>query len=247
MPVRVQLVRPVAAEVYARAFWGDTSGGASPCPGPKGYHDTKRLLLRLEDPDADHGLSLGEVLADPGLWYPGCAHCGAPVAEAAEEGPGRINRHLAHVTVYRGDLDGEERAGLHGLPGSRFGLRPGDAYWSPWLHSGTAPDGEAEEDLRGGVPTQPASARCPSGWSNCADARGHLHLVLPDGKHFDTASRAANCSRPKDRRHRCWTVSGTPEGGDLTLGKGGDTCKAGAGSVDTGTWHGFVRDGTMSP
>lgn len=221
MPTPVQLVLPVAAEVYARTFWGDVSGGERPCPASwKGYHDAKTLLRRTEDPLAEPDEVLREEAAER---YPErCAFCG-------QKAPPEALRHVAALTVYRGAADGEERVGLHGKPGSRFGLRPGDAYWAPWHHAPGEDSG------------------CTAGWSNCRDPRGHLCLVLPDGQHFDTSSRARNCSRPKDRRHRCWTVEGTPEGGDLSVGKGGDTCKAGAGSVDTGTWHGFVRDGMLTP
>jgi len=223
MPVRVQLVVPVAAEFHARAFWGVDSDGKRACAASwKGYHDSKTFLRRVEGIAAEGTEPDSSDSVPAEAWPTACAFCG-------EAAPEHAVRHVSVSTVYRGTVDGEERVGLQGKPGSRFGLRPGDAFWATWFHS------HGEE------------VGCHAGWTNCADERGHLHLVLPDGHHFDCSSRAKNCSRPKDKKHRCWSVEGTPEGGDLSLGKGGDTCKAGAGSVDTGTWHGFVRDGLMTP
>ncbi len=52
---------------------------------------------------------------------------------------------------------------------------------------------------------------------------------------------------PNDRHHRCWVRTGSPEDGTLTVGKSGVTCKAGAGSIDTGTYHGMLTSGHFHP
>lgn len=74
---------------------------------------------------------------------------------------------------------------------------------------------------------------------NC-DGR-HLVAVLPTGEHWDIDSRANNCTRPDDRLHRCWVREGEPP--NITAGKAGNTCSAGAGSIATSNWHGFLRNG----
>jgi len=79
---------------------------------------------------------------------------------------------------------------------------------------------------------------CPY-WDNC-DGR-HLHGVVPNGDHWDIDSRCSNCTLREDRLHRCWVRSGTPEDGTLHVGKGGLTCAAGAGSIQTAGWHGFLH------
>lgn len=69
-----------------------------------------------------------------------------------------------------------------------------------------------------------------------------LVAVCPDGHPWFIDGRARNCTLPDDNVHRCWVRTGVPP--LLTVGKsGGPTCSAGAGSIDTGTWHGFLRDG----
>lgn len=64
-----------------------------------------------------------------------------------------------------------------------------------------------------------------------------------DGRFWHMDDRATNCGRPDDDVHRCWVRHGAPP--NLTVDKQGDTCVAGAGSIVTETWHGFLRDGYL--
>lgn len=68
---------------------------------------------------------------------------------------------------------------------------------------------------------------------------------LPDMHDWTVDSRAANCGRPDDDVHRCWVRHGDPRECRLTVDKDGDTCSAGAGSIASGGWHGFLRDGVL--
>lgn len=64
------------------------------------------------------------------------------------------------------------------------------------------------------------------------------------GGHFwHIDGRASNCTRPDDDEHRCWVREG--EVPNVTAGKQGNTCDAGAGSIQTDSWHGFLRDGYL--
>jgi hypothetical protein len=82
---------------------------------------------------------------------------------------------------------------------------------------------------------------CPMGWTNCDG--NHLLVTLPDRSIWDVDSRANNCSRPNDTEHRCWVRDGKiPK---ITAGKDGNTCSAGAGSIQSGSWHGFLRNGYL--
>ena len=73
----------------------------------------------------------------------------------------------------------------------------------------------------------------------------HLYAVLPNGRHWDIDGRATNCTRPDDDVHRCWVRQGEPP--NVTAGKdGGDTCSAGAGSIASGDYHGFLRNGSFT-
>jgi hypothetical protein len=69
-----------------------------------------------------------------------------------------------------------------------------------------------------------------------------LVVVTPGGWwHID--SRASNCARPDDNVHKCWVRHGTPPLVDV--GKNGDTCAAGTGSIIAGNYHGFLRNGIL--
>ena len=76
---------------------------------------------------------------------------------------------------------------------------------------------------------------------------GHcLVAVCPDGHPWIVDGQASNCTMkddtgPFDKHHRCWCRHGTPP--NITVDKNGRTCRAGAGSIMTGKWHGFLRNG----
>lgn len=100
---------------------------------------------------------------------------------------------------------------------------PGDMYWDPC-------------DL------QAAGGNGCRHWDNCAGQ--HLHVVLPNGFTWDIDSRASNCTLPNDRLHRCWVRTGEPP--RVTVGKSGVTCSTGAGSIQAGDYHGFLRNGQLT-
>lgn len=70
-----------------------------------------------------------------------------------------------------------------------------------------------------------------------------LHVVCPDGHAWNIDGRAGNCTNPEDWTHRCWVRHG--DAPNLTVDKNGHTCAAGAGSIQTPHWHGFLRNGEL--
>lgn len=72
-----------------------------------------------------------------------------------------------------------------------------------------------------------------------------LVCVCPDGHPWTIDARARNCTMPEDDEHWCWCRHGRPEDGTLHVDKNGVTCAAGAGSIDTGKWHGFLHNGQL--
>lgn len=67
---------------------------------------------------------------------------------------------------------------------------------------------------------------------------------LPDGEWWRIDSRASNCTMKDDTAHRCWVRHGTV-GERLTVDKRGNSCKAGAGSIQTEAYHGFLEKGRL--
>lgn len=71
---------------------------------------------------------------------------------------------------------------------------------------------------------------------------GHcLIAITPDGHPWMIDNRASNCTMPDDNEHKCWVRHGHPP--LITVDKNGKTCAAGAGSIQTSKWHGFLRNG----
>jgi len=78
-------------------------------------------------------------------------------------------------------------------------------------------------------------------WENKTD--WHLMAMCPDGWEWNIDSRASNCTMKEDKKHRCWVRHGNPETDPIHVDKAGVTCQAGAGSIQTPTWHGFLHHG----
>jgi len=106
----------------------------------------------------------------------------------------------------------------------------------------------------------------PSGsaYTNGPDGRT-LIVRCPDGHDWMIDSRASNCGSPcatcgvkyrdhgksshdyvdSQPTHHCWVRRGKPEDGTLHVDKNGHTCDAGAGSIQTPSWHGFLHHGEL--
>jgi hypothetical protein len=71
-----------------------------------------------------------------------------------------------------------------------------------------------------------------------------LMVKCPGGHEWSVDSRASNCTMRDDNEHRCWVRHGEPP--VITVDKNGLTCQAGAGSILTGNYHGFLRNGQFT-
>jgi hypothetical protein len=80
----------------------------------------------------------------------------------------------------------------------------------------------------------------------CGPDGRSLNVKVPGGGEWCIDSRANNCTLPKDDVHKCWVRHGRPEDGTLHVDKNGVTCAAGAGSIQTRNWHGFLHNGVLS-
>lgn len=79
-------------------------------------------------------------------------------------------------------------------------------------------------------------------WDNQADPP--LIVATPGGE-WMIDGRANNCTKPEDRLHRCWVRHG--EAPEITVDKNGNTCSAGAGSIQCGNYLGFLQGGVLTP
>jgi hypothetical protein len=69
-----------------------------------------------------------------------------------------------------------------------------------------------------------------------------LMCKTPGGE-WNIDGRASNCTMKEERTHRCWVRHGTPP--NLHVDKNGHTCGAGAGSILSGNYHGFLHNGQL--
>lgn len=116
--------------------------------------------------------------------------------------------------------------------------------WADVLYSG-APDGELYT-LR----DAPVGAMWNAWWHLETPAwrgsDGLSLMVKTPGGDWHVDGRASNCTLPKDDGHKCWVRHGDPRTEPVTVDKRGRTCAAGAGSIQAGSYHGFLRDGKLT-
>ena len=106
-------------------------------------------------------------------------------------------------------------------------------------------DGGHEYSLRNLVPGMMWDEFWAPDWMKGPDGRS-LQVVCPDGHTWSIDGQASNCTAPEDREHRCWTRTGEPP--LISVGKAwGKTCSAGAGSIATPGYHGFLGINGAAP
>lgn len=112
---------------------------------------------------------------------------------------------------------------------------------SPILRNLETGEEQSSQDLPAGALY--AAPKEPSVYQTGADGLA-ICCKLPDGETWFIDGRASNCTMKDDNLHRCWVRHGTV-GEKLTVDKQGLTCKAGAGSIKTSSYHGFLRNGEL--
>lgn len=76
-------------------------------------------------------------------------------------------------------------------------------------------------------------------------ADGIALIVKTPGGSWHVDGRSSDCTKPDDKTHRCWVRHGDPRTGSVHVDKNGDTCQAGAGSIQIGSYHGFLTNGVL--
>ena len=235
--MRCRMIHEVGTRARLRIYWNHPTK----CRGGE-VHNAWAPLGGVDSLMDWHAFGAPGDHPDPAEWPAACADCGAPVP------PGYFLNSRYHYpvvqpdgsVVYKAPEDEEWnhlqkdaqgrtipgvavpqyqvfRDRLYDTPTGR--PAPGDMYWLDCHHKG----------------------ECHY-WDNCTGP--HLWVVLPNGIEWDIDSRCRNCTLGNDRTHRCWVRTGEPP--NVTAGKGGHTCSAGAGSIAAGDYHGFLRDGVLT-
>lgn len=87
-----------------------------------------------------------------------------------------------------------------------------------------------------------------SGWNRGPDGHCLIVIVPTTGMRptqWAVDGRCNNCTLPKDDAHKCWVRHGNPATEPVHVDKAGHTCSAGAGSIQTSGWHGFLDHGWL--
>jgi hypothetical protein len=220
--MKTRLIHEVGTSASLRVYWGGggvTDPANDVCPNAHGRgragYHNAKIPLARSEKLGDW--DLGGKAADypDDRWPSKCDHCGAPVPADLPISP--------PASSYTDDDRHVSvvhrqihRERLYDTASGRPEL--GDIWEQPWYHEHFCQ------------------------WSNC-DGR-HLVCLLPDGHEWQMTGRANNCTMRDDGTHRCWVVH-EESPGVFHVDKGGHTCAAGAGSIATATWHGFLVHGEL--
>lgn len=82
------------------------------------------------------------------------------------------------------------------------------------------------------------------GVKECVGLDGKSYVIKTPGGDWQVDCRASNCTMPNDNIHKCWCRHG--EAPNFTVDKNGNTCSAGAGSIQMGSYHGFLINGELT-
>lgn len=223
------------------------------CPVHGDYHHRwSGVIERIaEILDGDHHADLVHgYAASP--WWPECCDCGYRFTMDDEW-------QVFQFDIYRA-ADGRE---------GEWRLRnmPVGAMWElVWLgvESWKGPDGMAlavrvpvAHDWWPDMQASNCTRRCPW-WDDAAVQKQPAHATqtlfyggggwVPkqDDKHtIAIAPHNAQCD-PRFTDHKCWVRHGNPRAGDIHVDKNGATCAAGAGSILTPDWHGFLHHSVLA-
>ena len=139
-----------------------------------------------------------------------------------------------------------------GMCGHEFG---DDGQWQDWQELLYRRADTGEQVTLRTMPSDGGPAPAPPGamwdaWWMPESWRGPdgiaLMVRLPNGHDWHVDGEASNCTRKGDRTHRCWIRHGDPRTGSVHVDKDGDTCAAGAGSIQGGDYHGFLHHGVLT-
>jgi hypothetical protein len=202
-----------------------------PCPLGSG-HEVLAPLGEIEvavplSYETDERMTSGDLFPhDDARWPRACA-CGYEFKEVDMW-------QLSVDRLYR-RIDTSEEMRLHEFP-------PGAMWFADWmLVEGTdhyrGPDGHC---LVARLPDR--SDWCVDGRANNCDSPCTNCRAAYNAHTF----KAGTCMKYEDARpHKCWIRHGDPRTGVVTVDKDGVTCNAGAGSIATSKWHGFLRGGML--
>lgn len=221
-PVKVFFLAPTDRERRWLRRFGD-----GPCPDGRSFCNGMFFLEEGLAADEDTpGARDQKPPKTDRRWPAKCCHCGKFFGDDTKG-----TYQLFRKRVYRRVDNGFE---------CTIDEAPAGAVWDAWwVHH--------YNKRRGSGAPQPISPPPAPGVGSMTGPDGRCLVVrLPDGHDWMIDSRASNCSMKDNATHHCWVRRGTPEDGTLHVDKNGNTCQAGAGSILTPKWHGFLHNGHLT-
>ncbi len=216
MGIKVFLLTQAARKrIELRRYANDD---AKSCPRGWGFHNADKVIDEIDAPIIAELPDSFETNDEPKIPHDDPRwpiKCDACAYEFKPNDEWQVNDHR----LYSGAPDGK----LYTLRDAPIGA----AYFAWWLHH-----------------TYEGKVHCLYWKDNCHQS--HVIVKLPpDGWDWDVDSRASNCTMKDDVVHRCWVKHGSLRDGTFHVDKNGVTCSAGAGSILTPRWHGFLHNGEL--
>jgi hypothetical protein len=220
------LIEPTGrARLFLRRF---RMGDDKKCPGSYGYHNARQAVGEAAQKLTAEGHIaeiLPEVYADDPRWPVKCAACDYEFSVTDDDD---------HWQVFQDQVYRRTDTGAEGAFQDDWQKTPGAMWNAGWMHHKHPEDGKYLIVVLPDLHQWAMDGRC----SNCDSP------CVRCGQPYHAHGAKSACRQYSDARpHQCWIRHGVPP--QLTVGKDGPTCSAGAGSIMTPNWHGFLRNGIL--
>lgn len=188
------------------------------------YCHAECLLMELEA-----GQEAVSPAWDSDLW-PTVCNCGHVFTD-------KDTKNTSETPLYKRSDTGEEITIGDATPGAIW-----DADWMKGMYD--TEDGKILVAMCPGRQHWTIDGRASNCDSPCKNCGKPYHLHIKTAHKKTDEPNEANCTNYVDSNpHKCWIRHGEPP--MLTVDKKGNTCGAGAGSIQTANWHGFLRNGVF--
>lgn len=249
MPHKVFWVEPIEfVQLFLRRYrHSDVNDITTKCPGEHGYHNGhydmgKFPILYTKDKEVNGRKYLAsrdlEVTKDDHRWPTKCDNCDYVFKDDEQ-------KQVFQEHIYKRADNGQEVTLRDKIPGMMW-----DAWWYGKERGADGISLVVKLPNLHDWAVDTTASNCDSPCKNCGkpynahiDDKGWTSGRCSPTAQYDDGTPTYQDSRPE---HKCWVRHGDPKTGSVHVDKDGVTCGAGAGSILSGSYHGFLHGGYLT-
>lgn len=248
MPVKVFWTEPTGyTNLYLRRF---TFSSECACPSSNWGHDSKVFIGKYKERHGEKvewrentfykGAWHTNEFPDDGRWPARCMHTNC-VYDFDHNDEWQVQQE----SIYVDPITGQEYSLRMQIPGMMW-----DAWWMgvDWTGADgislavTLPNGSAWMVDSRASNCDSLCKHCTKPYNAHTNPQGSFTGRCVPTSEYNDGSPTYEDARP----HKCWIRHGDPRTSNVHVDKNGVTCGAGAGSIISGSYHGFLHNGFLT-